>query len=330
MIPRVRSHELMDFKRCQMKWYWKWRRGLVPKRQTFSALDLGTWVHAAFAEWYGKGKKRNGELDKHFERIATDAIVAALGVPEYEIEKAEEMFVLGKEMLIAYAKHYNNDRDWDIIATEIPLEFEFDGALYKLKPDGLYEDARGYLWLNEIKTAAQIRTGHLVIDGQARAYGVLAERALRKKGIIGKRDELRGVMYNFLRKALPDDRPQNAEGFYLNKDGGVSKSQPSPVFHRKSVELISDARRATLLRLQRDVSTVTSLANTIRAGTTSPDHLMKTPDKSCERFCQYFNLCVVQENGGNYQSVERAQYNVEDPYTYDEDATANEYTPGFD
>ena len=48
-LPVIRSGERMCFKRCQKKWYWEWRRGLVPRNKTFGALDLGTWMHIALA-----------------------------------------------------------------------------------------------------------------------------------------------------------------------------------------------------------------------------------------------------------------------------------------
>lgn len=338
MLPQIRSHELMDFKRCPRKWYWKWRRGLTPRKVSFSALDMGTWVHNAFAGWYGMGHKRNGSLAFLYMEIAYAAIRKARSedAPEYEIEKAEEFAALGEEMLKAYQKHYKRDKDWYILGTEIPLTFRFQGAVYKLKPDGLFRDPDGDIWLNEIKTAAQIRTGHLSIDPQARGYGTLAERALIKAGYLKPNERIAGIMYNFLRKAMPDDRPVNAEGMALNKNGTVSAKQPAPVFQRVPVRLTSAAKRRTLTVLDRDVKRVTAMAEYVRKPEAVEPafdpyiDLMHTPDKSCERFCQYYRMCVTLENGGDVRNMERDMYRVEDPYTYDEESTANDYTPGFD
>src|SRR5262249_32943090 len=61
-LPIIRSHERIDYKRCTKKWYWKWRKGLVPKAAQFGALELGTWMHDALAQWYGPGLQRRGRL----------------------------------------------------------------------------------------------------------------------------------------------------------------------------------------------------------------------------------------------------------------------------
>jgi hypothetical protein len=40
---------------------------------------------------------------------------------------------------------------------------------------------------------------------------------LREAGILGPKEAVSGIIYNFLRKARRDTRPENAEGFKLNK-----------------------------------------------------------------------------------------------------------------
>src|SRR5882757_9431655 len=55
----IRTSERRDFKRCQQRWAWGWRQGLVPKGPPANALWFGIGIHLALAEWYkGPGLKR--------------------------------------------------------------------------------------------------------------------------------------------------------------------------------------------------------------------------------------------------------------------------------
>ena len=75
------------------------------------------------------------------------------------------------------------------------------------------------------------RTRHLWIDSQNGGYLAIGTHQLRQEGIIGPKEAVRDLVYNFLRKTQPD-KPQNKFGEYLNKDGSVSKVQPAPFFTR--------------------------------------------------------------------------------------------------
>jgi len=326
-VIRVRSHERIDYKRCPKKWYWKWRKGLVPKALSFGPLELGTWVHDAFAGWYGEGTTRNGILLDHFTMHAEMGMQLAQeeGCPDYLIEKAEELIGLGSAMMRAYTIEYGDDPAVYVLGAEIPLDFSIpigDGttAHHLLKPDLVYQDTQGDAWLMEHKTATTIRTGHLVIDDQARPYGVMAEAALRKAGILRQGQHVRGIMYNFIRKTLPDLRPRDAAGKALNKDGTVSRRQTAPMFLRHPVRLTRAAKAATLRRLQDEVIEIAVMGLMLRANQASDprvvDRLGKTPHSSCERFCQYFPICVAEENGMDTRDMERLMYVRQNPYDY--------------
>lgn len=328
-LPLIRHSERVDFKRCPKKWFWRWRMGLVPKAKTFGALELGTWVHAAFAGWYSQPDRDGISLPAWFTAAAHRAIDEAesLGAPAYLIEKADELTALGEALLTAYQKRYGSDLNVHVIAAEIPLEFEITDetgklvAVHKLKPDLVYEDEHGDVWLMEHKTAAQIRLEHLPIDDQARPYVAMAEPALRKAGIISRNHRFKGVMYNFVRKALPDERPTNEQGLALNKNGSVSKKQQTPTLVRHPVTLSRAARAIALRRLRVEATLVTSMADAIRSKRVDPAHLPKTPHSSCPKLCQYFTMCVVEEQGGDIKEMQRTMYARENPYAYEEETT---------
>lgn len=323
-LPRVRSGERMDYKRCRKKWYWRWRRGLRPRAHRFGPLELGTWLHEALAVWYGEGRKT--PLYLHFVAQAELAISLAMAgnAPEHIIDKAEELAVLGEAMCKAYERYWQGDPNVRVIAAEVALEFTIpddDGriiAKHMLKPDLVFADEHDDVWLMEHKSAAQVSTEHLAIDDQARPYGAMAERSLRRLGHVRKGQRFRGIMYNFLRKALPDERETNAEGKYLNKNGSVSKKQPPPLFVRKPITMTRAEKVLTLQRVQRETIEITNVTMGLRSGQINPAHLMKTPHKSCPKTCDFWAMCVEEEKGTDIRDMERMMYIREDPYSYAE------------
>lgn len=322
---RVRSHERIEFKRCQKKWFWKWRKGLVPKAKAFGALELGTWKHDALAAWYGTGYARHPSLVDLFNDRANAALMEAqeLGIPDYLLEQAEGIACLGAAMAGAYQKTYGNDPEVKVLAAEVPLEFSIDiglpkPAIHLLKPDLVYEDKAGDAWLMEHKTAATIRTDHLVIDDQARPYGAMAERALRKAGILREGQQFRGIMYNFLRKGFPDLREVDASGKSLNKDGTVSKRQPQRMFLRYAVKMTDKAKAIALRRIQGEVRDIAQATLALVEDPRAHRYLTKTPHMSCPRFCQYFALCEAEEQGTDITEMERSLFVRQNPYDYGE------------
>lgn len=308
--------------------------GLVPRAKSFGALDLGTWVHDAFAHWYTDTSRDLAELFNSAYSYAVRMAQQA-GAPDYELDKADELAALGEAMMIAYQKRYGNDPGVNVIAAEVPLEFEITDenglvAVHKLKPDLIYADDADYVWLMEHKTAAQIRTEHLVIDDQARPYVAMAELALRKAGLLSRGQRFKGVMYNFARKALPDERPTNEKGQALNQNGTVSKRQPSPTFLRFPVTLSNKAKRVALLRLRMEATLITMLTKSLRRGDIQPDVIPKTPHSSCPKLCPYFAMCVVEEQGGDHESMRRNLFIRQNPYLYDEEHPTTEVATSFE
>jgi hypothetical protein len=338
-LPMFRSHEGIDYKRCKKKWYWRWRRGLVPKHRPFGPLELGTWVHSALALWYqplSGGSRHNVDLSKLFDNYAQSAIERATRdeVAEEQLTKAEELMMLGRAMLKEYQKRYRND-GFEPIAAEIPMEVEVhdaDGkpvALYKLKPDLVGRFADG-IWLVEHKTAKAIRTEHLVIDDQARPYGALAEMELRRLGLIRKHEKLKGIMYNFLRKGMPDERQVNEKGQALNKNGTVSKRQTSPLFLRHPVLLSSKAKASTLRRKRIEILEITGMTQMLREGRIQPRWLEKTPHWSCPKTCDFFAICSLEEEGAPIAEMERGMFVRQNPYLYDEETDSTDEPPSFE
>lgn len=203
------------------------------------------------------------------------------------------------------------------------------------------------LWLEEHKTAAAISTAHLSLDDQGGTYFATAARALAKQGLVKSGERLRGIEYNFMRKGLPDPRPRNADGAYTNKPGkkhyakallprrdwteaqlmkmkldeleehamaedirvvgDVSKRQPAPLFLRERIHRTAKERSSQLRRIQNEAVQI----ELIRSGVLVPS---KTPTRECSRFCQFFDLCELDERGGDTEDFKKMVYSKRDVY----------------
>lgn len=327
-LPVIRQSERVDFKRCMKKWFWRWRKGLVPKRQEYGALLLGTWMHTAL-EWRYTDKNWHA-LAEAFDSVSFRGIqeARAANIPDFEMEKAEGLRVLGRGMAEGYDRKYGDDTDIRPIGAEIPLEFPIRHgnkvvAIHRLKPDLLYRNPQDEIWLLENKTAKQISTEHLPIDDQARGYAAMSEKALRQVGIIGPNERVKGVMYNFLRKIMPDERPTNEKGQALNKDGTVSKQQRVPEYVRHPIVLGPKAKQKALEHITRESSMITRMTLALREKRISSDALTKTPHKNCPKLCEFFTMCVVEEQGGDIREMQRSMFVRRNPYEYEQD-TADE------
>ncbi len=163
-LPVIRQSERVDFKRCMKKWFWRWRKGLVPEQTEYGALILGTWMHTGLE--YRYTGKRQTSLEAAFAIAADNGIreAYAANIPDYQMQKAQDLRVLGLGMAKGYDRKYGDDPEIRPIGAEIPLEFAIkdnDGvtlAIHRLKPDLLYRNPQNEIWLLENKTAKQIST----------------------------------------------------------------------------------------------------------------------------------------------------------------------------
>ncbi len=200
------------------------------------------------------------------------------------------------------------------------------------------------LWLEEHKTAAAISTGHLPLDDQGGTYFATAARGLAKKGLIRQGERLRGIEYNFMRKGLLDPRPRNSEGAYTNKPGkkhyyaaldgvgikyklslklsdldelareagltvlgDISKRQPAPLLLRERIHRTSKERSSQLRRIQNEAVQI----ELVRSGVVQPS---KTPTRDCVRFCQFYDMCEMDERGIDITDFKRGVFKKRDVY----------------
>lgn len=368
-LPILRTSERRAFKRCPAQWWWAYREGLKPRGAEKTPLWFGTGVHLGLAEWYLPGTKRGPHPAETFAKFAGDALTAIKVADATEEQVAE--YVDGKElgikMLEGYVKLYGKDEQWSFISTEQAFQLNVpwpkaeeerqalwvveDGQVmlvYAGTFDGVYRDlATGRLELLETKTAKAIQTSHLPLDDQAGSYWAVASHVLAAQGLIKPGEKISTINYNFLRKALPDERPKDAEGYYTNKPlkahyvaalngidgwtaealskkkldeldgiaaahhmlilGERSKQQPLPLFLREPVPRTTAERRTQLQRIQNEALHMQAMREKLLP-------IYKSPSRDCTWDCDFYTMCMLQENGGDWKSHRQAAFRQADPY----------------
>ena len=369
----VRTSERRDFLRCQMRWWWGWREGLRAIGPEATALWFGTMVHMALADWYRPGLERGPHPAETFEKLAGDEQFYIKQFNKYGDGAeaiVEELLVdaraLGIAMLTGYVDLYGKDEHMFVIQPEQTFQILVPHPLPKRRnrkardPLGYYAGTYDlvyrnlideWIWLEEHKTARAVILDHLPLDPQAGGYWLVAGQQLRRDGLIGPKERLRGIEYNFLRKSLPDTtRPMNSEGHYTNKPtkahylkafsdvaamyqdfqeltgketlaqlqaiaernqypvlGDVSKNQPKPRFVREKVYRSPREREMQLLRLQDEMLEM-------KAKRKSGARLLKNPTRDCQWDCNFYHMCLLHEQGGDWEEYRSAAYRVQDPY----------------
>lgn len=318
LLPHIRTSERKDFKRCQQRWWWAWRMGLKSIDQK-NALWFGTGMHEALAEYYQLGYKRHPTQalevwDAYCE--GETRIIRAMGLEIDGPDDKHRAVELGRGMLEGYFEKYQGDKELDIIQVERPFEIlvpdphtpTADVAIYNGTYDGVFRHKRLKTFnILEHKTAKAITLEHLSLDEQAGSYLWVATAEMRAAGLLKRTESINSILYNFLRKALPDDRPRNKDGLALNQNGSISKSQPPPFFVRETVRR---ARSASAVMARRVADEVEQM-NALRSGQLS---VLKTPTHDCRWDCSFFDLCELHEDGSDYEEFQRALFRVEDPY----------------
>jgi len=323
----VRNSERNTFARCRQRWQWAYRDNLTPKNVK-PALRFGDLVHQALAAYYKPSKLRTKvERGPHptdtFIKLYDEQLQVYTSFGMYtEEDEWEDARELGVAMLDNYIEHYGKDDRYVCVQPEVAGEVDlYDGDEYSctfvFQFDAVIFDRQsGKYGLFEHKTAKTIKTNHLSMDEQAGSYWAVGPTFFGHKNL----PELDFVLYNFLRKGKKDDRPTNELGQHLNKDGTVSKKQPSPLFHREVVRRGPGSSESVLNR-------IVDQANEMRlvdAGELPP---LKTITQDCSWQCDFFDMCELHERGADWQEYRRLEMTTWDPYAAHYEGSSKEEPP---
>lgn len=322
MAQMLRTSERGTFKECPQKWWWAYREGLRPLR-TKNALWFGIGIHIALAEWYRLGAERGPHpADTWLDYCDDEKRFIPTEMEEDEVKYVEAR-ELGEAMMVGYVEKYGADEHWDVIATEQVFQKKIAHPTlrspsgkhkvlvdYRGTFDGVYRDLStrtGEIKLMEHKTAAGIQTNHLPLDDQAGSYWMVAEYTLKAQGLIRPNEMVQGIEYNFMRKGLPDERPTNELGEYLNKDGSVSKKQPPPLFVRETDWKSAAQRRKMYERIQGEALHMKAMEDRLLP-------IYKRPSRDCSWRCEFYRMCMADETGADVEEYKEAMYTRTDPY----------------
>jgi hypothetical protein len=369
----MRTSERGDFKRCQWMWYQRWVLGLTSQRVPTWAW-FGTAVHKAMEVRYPLGKKRGHMADvlQAFED-AVDGQVGKIYTEGLELDEEEVVNAteLGKAMLRGYHRRYGRDQHWQVIHSEQPFQINVHhpvtGKLllvYCGTFDMVVWDTavkRFYVVDHKTrKTFPAIWTFYDLND-QGGSYLWVAPEVLEHLGVFTKRDsrKVEGIIFNALKKALPDDRPRNALGEATNKptkvhyvealgSRGIVDADGKPLMKAK-LDRLQELATAAKLEVFGDVSAVQQgelfhrytsrrgpeervrqaqhvvnesiQMNRVRKGIDAPT---KNKTEECTR-CPLFDMCQLDEIDPA-QGLEYAEGSLmrRDPYAdHREDFAAN-------
>ena len=312
-------------------------------------LRFGSLVHMALADYYKKGVRRGPHPAESFIRYY-DEEAKAQGEFGFRVEDLEQDEVwadardLGYAMLDHYVKHYGRDDEWEVLVTEQPFQqivyhpdtydpnhpataqataepwFWYVGTL-----DLIIRNRRtGKIHIVDHKTAKAIQVMYLSLDSQATGYWTWGMDWIYEKGYLKRDQKPAGMIYNHLRKAYPDERPKDEGGFSLNKDGSVSKKQPSPFFTR--TEIFRDfnereAARAQVLAEYRDMEAIRAEGE--HDGTSPPpESAYKNQGQFTCPGCWAFDACEIHEIGGDWRMMLDHMTKPWEPYDVHETYTA--------
>lgn len=303
-IPLLRTSERNDFKRCPWLWEQTWLKGLRAKREPTWAW-FGTAIHRALEIRYPVGDQRGSAGDVHdaFDE-ALDGQTRRIWTEGGSLEDEEvvDARTLGHAMLDGYIAEYGNDSHWTVLHTEQPFQIDVP------HPDKSGRVLCVYAGTWDLAVWDKVDKVFKIVDHKTRktfpsnwefynmndqqgSYLWVAKEVLVHKGILKKSDTIDGLIFNCLKKALPDKRlvagQVDEQGRALNKDGSVSKIQPTPRYHRH--EVFADDRKR--VNQARKVQAEALVMEEMRSGRLP---IFKVPTEECVR-CQIFEYCELND-----------------------------------
>lgn len=323
----LRTSERTTQKACEFRWWLNYVENLQPHTSA-PALRFGSLIHKAMAGWYIPGVKRGVHPATGFEQAYQEdlKVAAKMGYRD-EDGKWNEAGELGVAMLNHYVDVYGKDDRWRVLVTEQPFQtvvykdlglgpepwFVYTGVL-----DGVWEDRQAKrkseaLWIPDHKSTAGLgdsKYSYLKMDDQAGAYWTYGVDWLYKEKLLKGDQRLAGMLYNFLRKAMPDERQWRLVGgkqLYLNLNGEVSKKQPSPYFMRMPIWRDNVDGEAARARAEVDFGRNEAM----RQGEIE---ISKNPGMFTCPHCWASDICELHETGNDYRSVIKTEAQKWDPY----------------
>jgi hypothetical protein len=279
----ISASELGDFLRCRLRWNWRYRVGIGPKKMG-PERGIGIYVHAGKEAFYALPRKKR--TPDRMEQLGRKAIkVAALkGVNQKERDLALAMMVGLAEWV--NGTHDRSDRaigKKDVLPEwEFTLPLDKHGAiLIRGKIDELFEPTiyKRTLAMDETKTRGNISFDMLDMDAQMTTY----LWAMSKHPLMAQRKFKRFIAWRTVcRRQMPGPRVKAA------------------LFGRESIERTSDDLeiwQQDTLNIVRDMMDAAIYPN---------------KQEKCRWDCDFYNMCLVRSNAEDLKAVIDEHYIVKE------------------
>jgi hypothetical protein len=362
-VPLLRTSERSEYAKCR----WAWDHAYVQRIKPITAapaLRFGTLVHRSLEPYYKKGTKRGPHPAKTFVKLYEAELreQEAIGFRDEEGKWADAA-TLGESMLNGYVEHWGADDRWQVLATEMPFQVPVlhprDGEVWFMYVgivDLVVRDRQTkFVGLVDHKTTGEDPTKieYLNLDEQAGAYWQYGRQALYEQGLLRQDVDLNGIIFNFLLKKMPDDRPQNADGFYLNQPSKAALvehilqgnghhwkpklkgQQPNKLTVIELIKLIGPDKAAQLGEVSKQQPGPLFYRAPVYRNDAEGRHVhervleqfremqmirrrkmavLKSPSKFNCKMCGFKDICELHESDADWESMRDATMQPWDPY----------------
>jgi tetratricopeptide (TPR) repeat protein len=182
MSHSYRNSEISDYQRCRKKWNWRWNEGYTPKKQN-SKLFFGNLMHKYLETLYKTGWTTDATNEE--ESVDQDPVAC------------EEIWNMFYHVSNGYEdKWWENDKEWEIIATEFEFEVPLDDKITYTGTIDLIFQHKGKIWFMDHKTTSSLD----IYDNNSRMDRQISRYwwALKKLGY-----DVGGFIYNIILKDYP-------------------------------------------------------------------------------------------------------------------------------
>lgn len=323
-IREIHISDIRTFKDCRVKWNFTspLRHHLEPKIPR-TALWLGSGVHYALGEYYGKDRSFSDLMDAWSEWVESEQERLADLNHDIDKDKLEESMALGDNMLRHYYVWAQEHDRFEVIASEVrikvPLPELGDDVFFTGTTDGLIK-MDGEYWLLEHKTCARLPEYRvLALDDQGPAYVWGVSQDPKFEGI-----RPRGVLFNFLVKKHTQEPKHLQNGglsksknvrvspelyrYYLRKykldpepyAGILEHLEYNPSYFRRDPLIVSDERLEIMERNLRHVA-----ADMVSDPTIYPSQNWSW--FKC-KICPFSTVCTLRLNGADIRPLLRTNF----------------------
>ncbi len=334
---RISNSERGAYRRCRRRWNWSSRKGLIPRdREQKAALWFGSGFHFALEDYHGYHRYDEpadafeayveAHTDEELPENPDDFINLAVGMlnhyTRYWLPKRNEFKTLWVDGVPQVEVEFRLPvLKQDYIGRDVPVTCRChpdDGwPIYLVGTlDRVVVDTWGRIWIQDYKTAAQIRTAKLATDPQISTYSAAG------RSLYGP--DLEGVLLTQFRKAVPDwpERLKNG-GFSQNKSqkttaamyvealnktfGGVPENYKAFVDYLDGQETEDGdmfIRQSTVRRNENQVAAEWDKIVDECSEMFDPYlRIYPNPTDRCDQDCAFREPCIALDDGSDWQGM---------------------------